>query len=802
MRRVGKGFSGVETPLFETMLAVRDIAKDAEAHVLAQGDNVQEHAAEEVATDSVLPPPTSSSPSSPVIPSLPPHQSPCSPQPQDAEGSSLLFQRVLDTCSALVLRVEGLENANVAQQLKIVKLKARVKKLEKLNQVKSSKLRRLKKVGNSQRVESSDDVENVFNQERNIVDMDQDEGIELVTDQEKDVEVEGRHADKQAEIYNIDLDHSLKVLSMQEDDLEVQEAVEVAPYNTIQIAKIKVVQDAAAVAHANNVDAARLKIKLFKDAPAVAHAKEQGDKAENKDKGKSPVVTITGFRDLNKEFKECFNNSSNEVNATGSSVSAAELNFTNSTNVFSADGPSNAAVPNMEDLSHNADDAITYLLLPPVDFQDFPEDTKIETRISLMVTRSIPSIYEAFNSMIVDKSIVALFVDIFGTDAFEVAIEFSVPKYIFFPAAAMTLFYYFICQHLIKWFLVSIRTYPTPFSYRVAYHFMVRTFLTRYKTGKMRHTNGLLHNAKNCMLADGIVINSFKELEGGAIEALQEEQPGKPPIYPVGPLIQAGSVEFSRDVNGCTCLRWLDDQPRESVLYICFGSGGTLSSDQVTELAMGLELNGFLERTKDRGLVVPTWAPQAQILSHGSTGGFLTHGGWNSVLETVLQGVPMIVWPLYAEQKMNALMLTEGLKVALRVKFNEDGIVDRLEIARVVKGLSEGEEGKSLQIWIQELEEAAARVLSKDGCSSVGNKMHKAFPLLVRKFPLPEGTSHYLKKNATARRKGLPLPEVCTAIIVKEKPSIKDDTLGMKNAQASGGVGKREAIKNLAPLGS
>nr|GEX09407.1 hypothetical protein [Tanacetum cinerariifolium] len=112
MRRVGKGFSGVETPLFEDMLAV------------------------------VPPTPTSPSPSSPVIP--------------------------------------------------------------------SSKLRRLKKVGTSQHVESSDDVENVFNRGRIIVDMDQDEGIELVTAQENDAEVEGRHADKQAEIYNIDLDHSLK----------------------------------------------------------------------------------------------------------------------------------------------------------------------------------------------------------------------------------------------------------------------------------------------------------------------------------------------------------------------------------------------------------------------------------------------------------------------------------------------------------------------------------------------------------------------------------------------------------------
>nr|GFA32893.1 putative ribonuclease H-like domain-containing protein [Tanacetum cinerariifolium] len=84
--------------------------------------------------------------------------------------------------------------------------------------------------------------------------------------------------------------------------------------------------------------------------------REQGDKAENKDKGKSLVVTITGFRDLNEEFAECFNNGSNEVNAAGSSDSAAGLNFTNSTSDFSAAGPSNAAMPNLEDLSHNADD--------------------------------------------------------------------------------------------------------------------------------------------------------------------------------------------------------------------------------------------------------------------------------------------------------------------------------------------------------------------------------------------------------------------------------------------------------------
>nr|GEW38659.1 hypothetical protein [Tanacetum cinerariifolium] len=223
MRRVGKGFSGVETPLFETMLAVRDITKEAEAQVPAQVDDVHEHVAEEVANDVVPPTPTSPSPSSPV----------------------------LNTCSALVLRVEGLDNANAAQQLEIVKLKARVKKLERLNKG------------------------------RNIVDIDQDEGIELVVDQEKDAEVEGRHADKQAEIYNIDLDHSSKVLSMQEDDTEV-----VAASTPIPTAKPKILKIAAASA----VSTRRRKGVVLRDPEEELHTDTLAETPTVKDKGKGILI--------------------------------------------------------------------------------------------------------------------------------------------------------------------------------------------------------------------------------------------------------------------------------------------------------------------------------------------------------------------------------------------------------------------------------------------------------------------------------------------------------------------------------
>nr|GEX36077.1 hypothetical protein [Tanacetum cinerariifolium] len=238
--RVGKGFLGVETPLFENMLAVRAVDAEEEVQVPTQDDVVQESVIEEVAAEAVPPTPTSPLPPSPV----------------------------LEKCSALVLRVEGLENANAAQQLEIIKLKARVKKLERLNKVKSSKLRRLKKVRTSQRVESSEDVENVFNQGRMSVDMETDEGIELEVDQEKDAQVEGRHADTQAEIYNIDLDHSFKVLSMQEDT-EVQEAVEVVTTAKL-ITKVVTAAATQVAAASTHIPAAKPKTLIIAAAAALA----------------------------------------------------------------------------------------------------------------------------------------------------------------------------------------------------------------------------------------------------------------------------------------------------------------------------------------------------------------------------------------------------------------------------------------------------------------------------------------------------------------------------------------------------
>ncbi|XP_051136983.1 hydroquinone glucosyltransferase-like [Andrographis paniculata] len=188
------------------------------------------------------------------------------------------------------------------------------------------------------------------------------------------------------------------------------------------------------------------------------------------------------------------------------------------------------------------------------------------------------------------------------------------------------------------------------------------------------------------------------------------------------------------------------------VLFVSFGSGGTLSSLQMKELAAGLEGSGqrfllvarrpddlvrtgayfsgegkmdpgeyfpasFMERVKSgKGFVVANWVPQVEVLRHAAVGGFLTHCGWNSTLESLVYGgVPLIAWPLFGDQKMNAALLSEGLRVAVRVREDENGVVDGDQIAKLVSKVMEGAEGAELRRRARELKEAAGAAMGEDG---------------------------------------------------------------------------------------
>nr|GEX61381.1 hypothetical protein [Tanacetum cinerariifolium] len=249
MRRVGKGFSGDETPLFKGMLVIGENVEEGIAAEQVQ-DDAAVAAAQEGVTATIGEDVQEQSIPSPTPPPHPPQDLPSTssvqptpppspqPQPQVVDFPFGLLQTALDTCAALTSRIEQLEFAKMSQALEISKLKKRVKRLEKSNKVKVFKLRRLKKVRTSQRIDTSDDtiMEDVSNQGRMIDELDRDEGVALTVEKEEERKTkEAKNSDgddqvkgRQAEIYQIDIDHPSKVLSMQEDEpAKVEEVVEV-----------------------------------------------------------------------------------------------------------------------------------------------------------------------------------------------------------------------------------------------------------------------------------------------------------------------------------------------------------------------------------------------------------------------------------------------------------------------------------------------------------------------------------------------------------------------------------------------
>jgi len=244
----------------------------------------------------------------------------------------------------------------------------------------------------------------------------------------------------------------------------------------------------------------------------------------------------------------------------------------------------------------------------------------------------------------------------------------------------------------------------------------------------------------------GVIVNTCDAIEGRVIEAFNEGliEGTTPPVFCMGPVISSSPCRG--DDNGC--LSWLDSQPSQSVVFLSFGSMGRFSRTQIREIAKGLEKSeqrflwvvrsefekgdsgeppsldellpeGFLERTKEKGMVVRDWAPQAAILSHESVGGFVTHCGWNSVLEAVWEGVPMVAWPLYAEQKLNKVVLEEEMKVGLSVKGNKEGLVSSTELGDRVKELMDSDKGKEIRQRIFKMKMSAKEAMTEGGSSVV-----------------------------------------------------------------------------------
>ncbi|GJX46598.1 hydroquinone glucosyltransferase-like protein [Tanacetum coccineum] len=404
--------------------------------------------------------------------------------------------------------------------------------------------------------------------------------------------------------------------------------------------------------------------------------------------------------------------------------------------------PPKAQISVLESLPEN----INHVFLPPV--TGLPKGVRPEITISFVMQASFSSVRDTLSSLKSDTKLVALVFDMFGHDYIKAAKEFNLFSFLFFPMNAMALSFTFLVQKLDEESSCEYKDLPYPVNVPGSVSFHGRDLMAPVQVRTDEVYKGYLLLSKRLALFDGIMVNSFEELEEETFRVLRGGTACKTPIYSIGPLIRS---DPSNESDRHECLKWLDNQPNGSVVLVSFGSGGTLSLDQVHELAHGLETSGqrflwivrspdkssnasffddssqddplgflpegFLARTKERGLVVPSWAPQIEILCHEATGGFLTHCGWNSTLESIVHGVPMIAWPLYAEQHMNAKVMTEALCLALSAGVDENGIVRKEVIEKVVKELMEGGEGKKVTKRLKELKCSSMKALSIGGSS-------------------------------------------------------------------------------------
>ncbi|GJN07716.1 hypothetical protein PR202_ga25570 [Eleusine coracana subsp. coracana] len=259
-----------------------------------------------------------------------------------------------------------------------------------------------------------------------------------------------------------------------------------------------------------------------------------------------------------------------------------------------------------------------------------------------------------------------------------------------------------------------------------------------------------LEQMRSAAGSSAIILNTLYELEKDVIDALAASFP---PIYTVGPLAQLlassssapctedstglGAIDISIWEEDTRCLSWLDG--KKSVVYVNFGSVAVMTSSQTREFALGLAACGFpflwVKRpdvvdnnagedvahlsdafndavAEGNGLVVP-WCAQAAVLRHAAVGLFVTHCGWNSLLEATAAGLPVLGWPVFAEQTTNCRQVCQ-------VWGNGAELPDQVEsaaVARMVREMMEGELGREKREKAAEWKTKAEAATGKDGSS-------------------------------------------------------------------------------------
>ncbi|XVE78439.1 hypothetical protein DITRI_Ditri13aG0145100 [Diplodiscus trichospermus] len=377
-----------------------------------------------------------------------------------------------------------------------------------------------------------------------------------------------------------------------------------------------------------------------------------------------------------------------------------------------------------------SDARLRFINLPQIEYPPAPINRKYDA-IYYMDCRK-PLVKQFIINNVLLDSFAGLVVDMFSTPMIDVANELGFPSYVFFTSGAACLASMLRLNRRHDQVGMEFQV-SDPESVIPGYVNPVPNNILAPSTFD-KH-GYVLDSVRRFLETRAIIINSFAELESHAVKCLLELEKNMP-IYMVGPLLDlhGRSSSLCDEAQRDKIMKWLDDQPPSTVIFLCFGSIVPIGEAQAMEIAKGLErcghrflwsarlrrtdvneasgkttnpfegnnctnLNeilpqGFLERTKGRGLVCG-WVPQIEVLAHKSIGGFVSHCGWNSILESLWYGVPILTWPMYAEQQLNAFQMVKdfGLAIEMRIdyRFDKSDIVMGDEIEKAIKCLMEGD---------------------------------------------------------------------------------------------------------------
>jgi hypothetical protein len=267
--------------------------------------------------------------------------------------------------------------------------------------------------------------------------------------------------------------------------------------------------------------------------------------------------------------------------------------------------------------------------------------------------------------------------------------------------------------------------------------------------------NFLIRETERSPRASAVILNTFDPFEQDVLDAISSLLPR---VYTVGPLLlladqikdeRLKSIGSNLWKEPPGSVEWLNSKETNSVVFVNFGSITVMTPQQLIEFAWGLANSEkpflwiirpdlvigdsavlpseFITKTEDRGMLA-SWCPQEEVLKHPSIGGFLTHSGWNSTLETVSGGVPIISWPFFAEQQTNCRYSCIEWGIGMEI----DNDVKRDDVEKLVRELMEGDKGKEMKRKLMEWKTMAEEAVKPGGSSYLNLDKLIADVLLAR----------------------------------------------------------------------